>query len=283
MFERYTEKARRVIFFARYEASQFGSPYIETEHLLLGWFREERALAYRLLPGLNYDSVRHQVETQVEKHPETATSVDLPLSNECKRILEDAADESERLNHRHIGTEHLLLAMLRETRSLAAQILKKHGARLDQLRTQIATIPYAGEEQRESMHGPVPRYAAETVELHGIRWNASLLRDDIRQCRQFSWHWHKQPWTPRDIVIDRKTGRISFDTKLAADPSNFELVPAGWKKDHCAICRWELFESKDNPTHGEAFTNGRDWVCTECYEKFLAGPDYFGSAYSDIT
>ncbi|HTR64290.1 MAG TPA: Clp protease N-terminal domain-containing protein [Terriglobales bacterium] len=281
MFERYTEKARRVVFFARYEASQFGSPYIDSEHLLLGWFREERALAYRLLPGLNYDSVRHQVETQVEKHPETSTSVDLPLSKECSRILATAAEEAERFYHRHIGTEHLLLAMLSEPRSLAAQILEKHGVQLDQLRTQIATIPHPGESQRAPTL--TPRYAVETVELHGIRWNTRLIREAIRQCRQHPWHWHKQPWTPRDIIIDRKTGRFSFDTKLAANPANFELVPAGWKKDYCIICRWELYESKDNPTHGEAFTNGRDWVCTECYEKFLAGPDYFGSAYSDIT
>ena len=112
MFERYTEKARRVIFFARYEASQFGSPYIETEHLLLGLLREDKALTNRFLRShASVESIRKQIEGHTTIREKVSTSVDLPLSNECKRVLAYAAEEAERLSHKHIGTEHLLLGL----------------------------------------------------------------------------------------------------------------------------------------------------------------------------
>ena len=105
MFERYTEKARRVIFFARYEASQFGSPYIETEHLLLGLLREDKALANRFLRShAAIESIRKQIEAHTTIREKVSTSVDLPLSHECKRVLAYGAEEAERLEsqaHRH--------------------------------------------------------------------------------------------------------------------------------------------------------------------------------------
>jgi hypothetical protein len=128
MFERYTEKARRVIFFARYEASQFGSPYIESEHLLLGILREDKALTRRFLRSQgSVESIREIIATHTPVREKTSTSIDLPLSNECKRGLAYAAEEAERLAHRHIGTEHLLLGLLREERCLAAEILRERG------------------------------------------------------------------------------------------------------------------------------------------------------------
>ena len=84
MFERYTEKARRVIFFARYEASQFGSPYIETEHLLLGLLREDKALTNRFLRShASVESIRKQIEGHTTIREKVSTSVDLPLSNDA--------------------------------------------------------------------------------------------------------------------------------------------------------------------------------------------------------
>src|ERR1019366_9039615 len=110
MFERYTEKARRVIFFGRYEASQFGSPYIETEHILLGILRDDKVLTYRvLLEPSSVETIRKQIEERTTIREKIAVSVDLPLSNQCKRVLAHAAVESEKLRHRHIGTEHLVL------------------------------------------------------------------------------------------------------------------------------------------------------------------------------
>src|SRR2546426_405851 len=139
MFERYTEKARRVIFFARYEASQFGSPYIETEHLLLGLLREDKALANRFLRShAAVESIRKQIEGHTTIREKVSTSVDLPLSHECKRVLAYGAEEAERLSHKHIGTEHLLLGLLREEKCFAAEILHERGLRLSTIREELA-------------------------------------------------------------------------------------------------------------------------------------------------
>jgi ATP-dependent Clp protease ATP-binding subunit ClpC len=140
MFERYTEKARRVIFFARFEASQFGSPYIDTEHLLLGLLREDKALAMRFLRAADekIESIRKQIEQNTDIREKVSTSVDLPLSNESKRILAYAAEEAERLSHKHIGTEHLFLGMLREENCFAAALLRERGVRLSAVREELA-------------------------------------------------------------------------------------------------------------------------------------------------
>jgi len=138
MFERYTEKARRTIFFGRYEASQFGSPYIETEHLLLGLLREDKALANRFLRShVAVESIRRQIERHTAPGEKVSTSVDLPLSHECKRVLAYGAEEAERLNHEYIGTAHLLLGLLREERCFAAQLLREQGLTLDSVREQV--------------------------------------------------------------------------------------------------------------------------------------------------
>jgi ATP-dependent Clp protease ATP-binding subunit ClpC len=110
MFERYTEKARRVVFFARYEASQYGSPYLETEHLLLGLLREDKSLR-PWLPKTNTQTIRKRVEDHSQERPPTSTAVDLPLAEAAKRALKYAAGEADRPANRHIGTEHLLLGL----------------------------------------------------------------------------------------------------------------------------------------------------------------------------
>lgn len=138
MFNRYTEKARRVIFHARYEASMFGSPYIESEHLLLGLVNENHVLANRLVrAGKSVDEIRRHIELRTPTRATISTSVDLPLSNECKRILADAAEEAERAHHQHIGTEHLVAGVLREERCFAAELLRKYGVSLDDARNDI--------------------------------------------------------------------------------------------------------------------------------------------------
>ena len=141
MFERYTEKARRVIFFARYEASQFASPYIESEHMLLGLVREDKALSHRFFRAMEFESLRNQIEARSPaKGKPISTSVDLPLSNECKRVLAYAAEEAERLAHKHIGTEHILLGLLREEGSFAAELLHAHNVQLEAMRQELKTF-----------------------------------------------------------------------------------------------------------------------------------------------
>src|SRR5919201_1552820 len=140
MFERYTEKARRVIFFARYEASQFGAPAIEPEHLLLGLMREDKTLTARFLARAqtSLEAIRKEIEGRAPLREKISTSVELPLAPETKRVLAYAHEESDRLQHRHIGTEHLLLGLLREDRSMAAEILYERGLRLNSVRDSLA-------------------------------------------------------------------------------------------------------------------------------------------------
>ena len=133
MFERYTEHARRVIFFARYQASEFGSSEIATEHLLLGLVREDKRLIEQLT-GASADFLREQVKRLVAVGTSTSTSVDLPLTEACKRVLAHGADEADRLHHRHIGNEHLLLGILTEENSVAAQVLRQNGVTLEAAR-----------------------------------------------------------------------------------------------------------------------------------------------------
>jgi ATP-dependent Clp protease ATP-binding subunit ClpA len=229
MFERYTEKARRVIFFARYEASQFGSPFIETEHILLGVLREDKALAARLFasdPGSNPQEprpssplelppevtgarkriqslvsgmeaaiaahdfrkareyseqerrerenlrqlcqkhniedrgatdvaedpiaadIRRRVESLRQPREKVSASIDLPLSHPSKRVLAYGAEESERLHQTVIGPEHLVLGLLREEESMAAQVLRERGVSAVGVRAKLAPPPPRSEQGR---------------------------------------------------------------------------------------------------------------------------------------
>ncbi|MBA3442237.1 MAG: ATP-dependent Clp protease ATP-binding subunit [Pyrinomonadaceae bacterium] len=140
MFERYTEKARRVIFFARYEASQFGAAAIGPEHLLLGLMREDKTLTSRFLARTQapLDAIRREIEGRAPFREKHSAAVELPLAPDTKRVLQYAHEESDRLQHRHIGTEHLLLGLLKEERSVAAEILYERGLRIAAVREEIA-------------------------------------------------------------------------------------------------------------------------------------------------
>jgi ATP-dependent Clp protease ATP-binding subunit ClpC len=142
MFERYTERARRVIFFARYEASQLGSNSIESEHLLLGLIREGKGLTSRLFSKsqLSMDGIRKDIEGRAMYREKVSTSVDIPLSVESKRVLGYAAEEAERMLHNYIGTEHILLGLMREESSVAAHILAEKGMRLGGVREDIIQL-----------------------------------------------------------------------------------------------------------------------------------------------
>jgi ATP-dependent Clp protease ATP-binding subunit ClpC len=195
MFERYTEKARRVIFFARYEASQFGSPYIESEHLLLGLLREDKALTNRFLRSYSsVESIRKQIEGHVQIREKVSTSVDLPLSHECKRVLAYAAEEAERLSHKHIGTEHLLLGLLREEKCFAAEILHERGLRLSNIREELA------------------RQQSEKVSSSRSK-ESSLLAEFSRDLTQSAMDNLLDPLIGRDREVERVTQILCRRTK----------------------------------------------------------------------
>lgn len=137
MFEHYTEPARRVIFFARYEAAQTNSPFIETEHVLLGVIRQDGAMLVHLIGA---DAAVDQLQAEIsspEVRSGVSTSVDLPLSSQSMQVLAYAAEEAERLQHRRIGIEHLLLGLMRVEDGRAAEVLGAHGLTLGQARKNL--------------------------------------------------------------------------------------------------------------------------------------------------
>jgi len=285
MFERFTEKARRVVFFALYEARQYGSTEIEPEHVLLGLIREEKSLQ-RWVPRLDSHMIRERIDELVTKGPPTPISIDLPLSPSVRAILKSAMDEADRLGSKTIGIEHLLLGLIAEGDSRIGKFLvDEGGANPSAIREYFAkqsTFPRPWSFQRASFRDYGFRtLSVETVQIHGCSWNVDYVRDAIHLVRAYNWHWYRTIWRPRDIVIYCKDGTCSFDLRLAEDSTNYVLVKDGWKKDHCFVCRWELYESADE--HGIGYTNGHDWLCRECYERFWLDPGFFSSSYSDIT
>lgn len=164
MFERYTEDAKRAIFFARWEAQQSGSAYIEAKHILLGLTHDADSKANQLfaLPP-HVENFRAQLEIHAAAKP--ATSVDLPLSNPSKRILAYAAQEADRLGSTPIGAEHLLLGLLREKQSDVPAALAKAGIDLRSARNRIRTaqglpIPDCEQDDKDIFLRPLRPFAA---------------------------------------------------------------------------------------------------------------------------
>ena len=281
MFERYTEKARRVVFFARYEASHYGSPEIDSQHLLLGLLREAKSVR-KWIPNAPGNTMRDWIEEKLPRRPSIPTSVDLPLSVSCKKVLKAAGAEADRLAHRHIGVEHLLLGMLSVPESLVSQLLTRGGADAAVIRRELAQQPsQEGIPLLQHSNPTLPRRAAlDMIEIHGARRNAEYVRDVVSTVRSYNYHWEKFKWTERDIAIHRDSGAFSFELSLAENSTNFVLVKGGWKKDHCVICRWELLQTDGE--HGVGYTNGRTWLCVECCERFVLG-DFFSSSQSEMT
>ena len=258
MFERYTEKARRTVFFARYEASQLGSQEITCEHLLLGLLRDDKAVLRQLLLKIDYESVRNQIVARVQPGDlKLPLNVDLPLSEQAQLVLKSAMEEADRLNARHIGTEHLLLGLLRDGESSSAKILVRFGADLESLQKKIAEL-----RERFAVHAKVPHYSRalaprpNTVDIHGKEVSVDAIQMTVLFLKQHPFYWERKLWQARDVVYEKNGKRFSFDTTLAKDSKEFLLVKGGWKNDYCAVCSWEIFESGDT-SHGIGFTTER--------------------------
>jgi ATP-dependent Clp protease ATP-binding subunit ClpC len=135
MFENYTEKARNAIFHAREEASKFGAPQIESEHLLLGLLTADKSIFGRYLGDrTSATEIRQAIVRATEFRPPTPTSIDLPLSSECRHITKFSEEEAERSGRQYIDPEHLLLGILREENCFAARLLVDRGLDLERAR-----------------------------------------------------------------------------------------------------------------------------------------------------
>ena len=137
MFERYTEGARRSLFFARFEASRLGSLSIEPEHLLLGLIRQPQDASLVRLQ-LPLDAIRQAIENQTALREKVDASVEIPFGGQLRRLFERAAAEADRIGQHDIHSGHLLLGILREEGGPAARVLAEHGVSLDAVRASIA-------------------------------------------------------------------------------------------------------------------------------------------------
>ena len=165
MYERFTDRARKVLQLANQEAQRFNHEYIGTEHLLLGLIKEGSGVAANVLKNLDIDlrKIRTEVEKLVQAGPDMVTMGRLPHTPRAKNVLEYAMEEARNLNHNYVGTEHLLLGLLREQEGVAAQVLMNLSLRLEQVHEEVINLLGHGSEEAESperesdLEGETPR------------------------------------------------------------------------------------------------------------------------------
>jgi hypothetical protein len=215
MFERYTTRARRTIFVARYEAAELGAMEIDNEHILLGLIRESHHLL-RYLPGLDYlDMLRNDVLATTPSRS-INSSADIPLSTAAKRTLAYAAEEADSLGHPNIGTEHLFLGLLREPDGATAKICLKYGGELVKARqlllaadTSSSPVKRLPETHPKEPVGCIVFTEANSGERVGItglgtldkvpREGEFVILDDYRgkprrfQVVEVVYHFHREP------------------------------------------------------------------------------------------
>ena len=141
MWQRFTERARRVVFFAQEEAGRLGENYVSTEHLLLGLVRENDSVAARILDrmGVSLGRIRSEIERQVARG-DGRMGQDMQLTPRAKRVIDLAYDEARQLSNNYIGTEHLLLGLIREGEGLAGRVLAKLGVELERTREEVRRL-----------------------------------------------------------------------------------------------------------------------------------------------
>jgi ATP-dependent Clp protease ATP-binding subunit ClpC len=212
MFERFTERARRVVVLAQDEARQLDHGYIGTEHLLLGLIREGEGVAAKALEslGISLKAVREQVVARVGRGGRPPSG-HIPFTDRAKRVLELSLRESGQLGHRYIGTEHILLAIVREGNGAAAQVLTELGADLDRLRQQVT-----GLLQGHASEGPRSGPAGRTRPDDDI--TAGLEALGLRMAAIERWVGMR----PRQDDLDQEIARVCREKEAAIDAQDFE-------------------------------------------------------------
>jgi ATP-dependent Clp protease ATP-binding subunit ClpC len=155
MWQRFTERARKVVFYAQEEAQKFGEGYVSTEHLLLGLVRESDSVAARVLEklGVSLTRIRAEVEKQLPRG-DARPNQDMTLTPRAKRVIDLAYDEARNLNNNYIGTEHLLLGLIREGDGLAGRVLAKLGVELEKARKEVMSLQ---DNESQAKPGTSPR------------------------------------------------------------------------------------------------------------------------------
>ncbi|WP_437187540.1 ATP-dependent Clp protease ATP-binding subunit [Planctomicrobium sp. SH668] len=201
MYERFTDRARKVMQLANQEAQRFNHEYIGTEHILLGLVKEGSGVAANVLKNLDVDlrKIRLEVEKIVQSGPDLVTMGKLPQTPRAKKVIEYAMEEARNLNHNYVGTEHLLLGLLREQEGVAAQVLMNLGLKLEDVREEVLNLLGHGIEGAEtSERGGAP--AGKTAKS-----KTPALDSFGRDLTELARHSKLDPVIGRENEIERVT------------------------------------------------------------------------------
>jgi ATP-dependent Clp protease ATP-binding subunit ClpA len=216
MFERFTDRARRVVVLAQEEARMLDHNYIGTEHLLLGLIHEGEGVAAKALEamGISLDAVRQQVEAIIGRGQQ-APSGHIPFTPRAKRVLELSLRESSQLGHNYIGTEHILLGLVREGEGVAAQVLVKLGADLNRVRQMVIQLLAAhGAEGR-----PKPRSTRAGV-IEDVLARLDSMDGRLTAIER----WVGMGPDVRDL--DQEIAQLRRDKEAAIESQDFEAAAA---------------------------------------------------------
>jgi ATP-dependent Clp protease ATP-binding subunit ClpA len=221
MFERFTDRARRVVVLAQEEARRLDHNYIGTEHLLLGLVHERQGVAAKALEslGIRLDAVRQQVE-QIIGRGQQPPSAHIPFTPRAKKVIELARRESEAMGHAYIGTEHLLLGLVREGDGVAAQVLVQLGADLNRVRQQVILL----------LHGAAGTAPVRARTRRGKRERERLIDEIparfhlVDQRLAAVEHW--VGITPDLSDLDQEIAHVRREKESAIDSQEFEAAAA---------------------------------------------------------
>tara|TARA_R110002073_G_scaffold118918_1_gene258349 strand:+ start:200690 stop:203239 length:2550 start_codon:yes stop_codon:yes gene_type:complete len=214
MFERFTDRARKVMALANQEAQRFNHEYIGTEHILLGLVKEGSGVGANVLKNLDVDlrKVRLEVEKLVRAGPEMVTMGKLPQTPRAKKVIEYAIEEARNLNHNYVGTEHILLGLLREHDGVAAQVLMNLGLKLEDVREEVLNLLGAGADAESEMSSGGPSESGSSAKPKG-KSKTPALDSFGRDLTQLAIDGHLDPVIGRAHEIERLTQILCRRTK----------------------------------------------------------------------
>jgi hypothetical protein len=234
MFDRFTEHARRAIFFARYEAGSFGSKFIETEHLLLGIIREDKVLPLKL-PGGASERIRQRIAASLsDPVRRISNSVDMPLSSDSRRVLSNSAEQADKLSHKSIDCGHLILGLLRVETCTAATLLRELGIDYENYVEVVSNTLSSAPVTPPTLEQPQPPAASALFDA--INALQRLVGETLRLLPEYSDSYADQrlkrkPWTRKEAfghLVDWAAAHQQWFARAITEP---RLVAESYPSD----------------------------------------------------